>query len=145
MVAKVHKVLGSTDMADVFSQAECNGNIRRSKRAIRRKHIARLKKARRTYYYWPDHPLDRRQLGMIVNTVPACSCWMCGNPRRHLKELTIQEQKALLDTQEQIDLFYSDPFDNDNIGWSMYDAFGSDEDLDYSWEKIDNSDHIAYT
>jgi hypothetical protein len=65
---------------------------------------------------------------------------MCGNPRRHLKELTIQEQKALLDTQEQIDLFYSDPFDNDNIGWSMYDAFGSDDDLDYSWGKVDKSE-----
>jgi len=103
---------------------------RRSKRAIRRKHIARLKKARKNYYYWPEHSLDERQLGMIVNTVPMCSCWMCGNPRRHLKELTIQEQKALLDTREQIELFYSDPFDNDNMGWSMYDAFGSDEDLD---------------
>jgi len=61
-----------------------------------------------------------------------------------MKELTMQERKALFDTREQIELFYSDPFDNDNIGWSMYDAFGSDDDLDYSWEKIDNGDHIVY-
>ena len=26
----------------------------------------------------------------------ACSCYMCGNPRKHFEEITLQEKKALL-------------------------------------------------
>lgn len=34
--------------------------------------------------------------GLIKTHVP-CSCTMCGNPRRHFGERTIQEKKAFLD------------------------------------------------
>ena len=27
------------------------------------------------------------------NTTKLCSCWMCGNPRKYLKELALQERK----------------------------------------------------
>ena len=32
----------------------------------------------------------------------ACSCWMCGNPRRHLKEKTWQELRSDADRAEQL-------------------------------------------
>lgn len=43
-----------------------------------------------------------------VKTRKPCSCWMCGNKRRSLyfkhsrEALTIQEQKALIDAEEQL-------------------------------------------
>lgn len=34
--------------------------------------------------------------GHVVRDTPAaCSCWMCGNPRRHFGERTIQERRAM--------------------------------------------------
>lgn len=36
--------------------------------------------------------------GHVVRDTPAaCSCWMCGNPRRHFGERTIQERRAMKD------------------------------------------------
>ena len=31
-----------------------------------------------------------------------CSCWGCGNPRKHWKEKTRQERKAAISEKEQI-------------------------------------------
>lgn len=36
------------------------------------------------------------------NTTP-CSCPMCGNPRRHFGEKTIQERKNIIKFKEEID------------------------------------------
>lgn len=37
-----------------------------------------------------------RGRGHVVRDTPAvCSCWMCGNPRRHFGEQTIQERRAV--------------------------------------------------
>lgn len=52
-------------------------------RAYRRHHMRRLKKKRLA---WNG---DIRQ----YRTPCMCSCYMCGNPRKHFGELTIQERK----------------------------------------------------
>ena len=68
------------------------------KRALRRHHVNRLKKKRVNYYGGYARELPERErlrtVGVFVNTVPVCSCWMCGNPRRHLGDVTLQETVA---------------------------------------------------
>lgn len=64
------------------------------KRALRRHHAARLKHAR-GHYWGHDIRHEPKLLGKVINTPTPCSCWMCGNPRRHSKELTRQERRAI--------------------------------------------------
>lgn len=68
-----------------------------SKRALRRHHYRRLLKKRIGYYggarVWDP---STKEKGMRVNTVPVCSCTMCGNQRRHFKCKTRAEYRALL-------------------------------------------------
>jgi hypothetical protein len=61
-------------------------------RALRRHHAARLKKKRQYYYGWTKK-LDPQQLGKVLNAVPSCSCYMCGNPRKYFKERSVQEKR----------------------------------------------------
>lgn len=57
-----------------------------TKRSLRRFHQERMKnKARKLY------PYDSS--GKLANNLTACSCEMCGNPRKHFGEKTIQERK----------------------------------------------------
>lgn len=57
-------------------------------RALRRHHSRRIK----TRYF--EHAKTRsgdweptaKDAGMFANHGKVCSCWMCGNPRRHLGE-----------------------------------------------------------
>lgn len=63
-------------------------------RAIRRHHAARLKRARR-FYFGRDFRNDPHGLGMVLHTPTPCSCWMCGNPRRHVGR-TRQELRHLV-------------------------------------------------
>ncbi|MFK4442869.1 hypothetical protein ABH944_002978 [Caballeronia udeis] len=46
-------------------------------------------------YWWGRKLCDGRELGAVIDTPTPCSCWMCGNPRRHLKKdrLSIWEQR----------------------------------------------------
>ena len=37
-------------------------------------------------------PWDKQ--AAAANHLKVCSCWMCGNPRRHLGEVTLQERRA---------------------------------------------------
>lgn len=37
---------------------------------------------------------DARAVGKRVSTRQPCSCWMCGNPRRHFKQATMQEIRS---------------------------------------------------
>ena len=56
----------------------------------------RIKKARSNY--WGGIKGNKRKLGIVLNTPKDCSCWACGNPRRHLKGddlVTYQELKFL--------------------------------------------------
>lgn len=72
--------------------------MKNMKRALRRHHVARLKAARR--FHWGRvirH--DANAVGKVVDTPCPCSCWMCGNPRRHFKEVSRQEQ-AFIDREK---------------------------------------------
>jgi hypothetical protein len=71
------------------------------KRAVRRYHAQRRKAwVRRTlrHYFMERHALSARRVGMYSKTPKLCSCFMCGNPRRFRGELTIQERRAMLDS-----------------------------------------------
>jgi len=74
-------------------------------RAIRRSHIDRLKKNRKNYWnkgisYGREgiSIMSPKQLGQVVQYPQACSCPMCGNPRKHFKKDNYQElkQKGIL-------------------------------------------------
>jgi hypothetical protein len=65
-------------------------------RALRRHHLARLKKARQ--FYWgrglrPGMEWTPRALGMVAHTPQICSCYACGNWRR-TEGRTMQEKRV---------------------------------------------------
>ena len=65
-----------------------------SKRALRRHHKARMKqRARKVAKIWGGVPLNH--LDKHADHLAMCSCEMCGNPRRHHGERTIQELRWL--------------------------------------------------
>ncbi len=71
-------------------------------RAQRRHDAARLKHNRKNYWYngksYGREGLSRmseKQLGQVVQHPQVCSCPMCGNPRKHFGERTIQERRAM--------------------------------------------------
>lgn len=41
--------------------------------------------------------------GAIANTPTPCSCWGCGNPRRHFGAKTKAEAESIVDFVEQCD------------------------------------------
>lgn len=71
-------------------------------RALRRHHMERLKaKWKRTQWKnqastsFSSSISEAKQSGMFVKTRALCSCWMCGNPRKHLGLRSIQELRAM--------------------------------------------------
>ncbi|KVP75411.1 hypothetical protein [Burkholderia ubonensis] len=69
-------------------------------RALRRHHIARLKRARR-FYFGKDLAKDPVDLGITVTTAARCSCALCGNPRKYFLELTMQERRLFQEVGEE--------------------------------------------
>lgn len=63
--------------------------MRSRERARRREQYARFKK--------------RRGDAHRATTRTPCSCWMCGNPRKHFGERTRQEAIANISFAEQLD------------------------------------------
>lgn len=69
-------------------------------RAERRSQQARVRaKMRRHVLSWGPHDrgdpeLVERTAAKMANHGKLCSCYMCGNPRRHFGEPTIQERRA---------------------------------------------------
>lgn len=70
-----------------------------NKRAIRRHHRNRLLKR---YIYRVRQEINRtiiddeyvnRRARYLLQTPHPCSCAMCGNPRRHFGERTVQERR----------------------------------------------------
>lgn len=58
--------------------------MKEPKRARRIRDLLRMKaKARKLYPHDPQ--------GRNANHLAVCSCWACGNPRRHLGERTLAE------------------------------------------------------
>lgn len=70
-----------------------------TKRAARRAALALKKRDARRIY--PHDPKAR-----AANHLKICSCHMCGNPRHHWNELTIQERKARASAQSSISEIY---------------------------------------
>ena len=64
-------------------------------RAERRHHRSRLKANRRRYWgRGRDLLTEPRAHAKVVDTPAMCSCFMCGNPRRHFNLRTIAERAA---------------------------------------------------
>jgi hypothetical protein len=69
------------------------------KRAIRRHHIKRLKNKRKNYGtvaiwgIWDTSEELEQRLSFATRTPCPCSCYMCGNPRKHWKEEPIREKR----------------------------------------------------
>ena len=77
-----------------------------NKRALRRWHELRLFQKRKGYWGGAAVPeykqIDDLKMKRVVNTPKPCSCFMCGNPRKHYKEKTKQELMWLEKAKEQI-------------------------------------------
>lgn len=72
-------------------------------RANRRERTCLFKERMRKHIKstWPDWEDTKENLGKMAAVHGAdCSCFMCGNPRKHWKEKTLQEKKADLDEKE---------------------------------------------
>ncbi|EGR2692171.1 hypothetical protein D5E81_24530 [Vibrio parahaemolyticus] len=68
--------------------------MKTAKRALRRHHLQRVKSNRKTY--WGNSAnISSRRLGICVSTPCVCSCWMCGNQRKHYG-LSFSDQKRSL-------------------------------------------------
>jgi hypothetical protein len=66
-------------------------------RAERRHHYNRLKAYhRKRLLWWWDEVLPDEIIASYATTGTKCSCWMCGNPRRHHGQITHQELIARL-------------------------------------------------
>jgi hypothetical protein len=70
--------------------------------ARRRADRARLRHKRLSWWLSIE-PKTAVQLGRLIDTPTPCSCWMCGNPRRHLKKdrLAIWEQRWFQDVDDE--------------------------------------------
>ena len=69
-------------------------------KALRRMHQrrAKLRSQRRLKVLFGPNPefLTRRVIGIHAKTPRACSCSLCGNPRRFFRQVTRQEKVAAL-------------------------------------------------
>lgn len=64
--------------------------MKSQKRAVRRHHARRLK-AKRTRYHNAGAG-GEKAVGIVYQTPCLCSCWMCGNQRKH-HGIRIQERR----------------------------------------------------
>jgi hypothetical protein len=73
-------------------------------RAKRRHHLARVKAKcrKRSAFLAAVASANARHVGMLAATRAACSCWMCGNPRKYFGERTVQERRALQAERERL-------------------------------------------
>ena len=74
-------------------------------RATRRKHRERLKKKRRQEEknIFGNNGIDDKHLNILIDTKKRCSCYMCGNPRKHFREKTRKELIMDLIEEEMLD------------------------------------------
>lgn len=59
-----------------------------------RRHFEQRQKARARKFHGGTAKLSPRHLGRAAHSPQSCSCWMCGNPRRFVGAVTIQERRA---------------------------------------------------
>ncbi len=43
-----------------------------------------------------DWGTSKKSVPYMADNLKSCSCYMCGNPRRHFGELTVQERRAAI-------------------------------------------------
>lgn len=65
-----------------------------SRRAERRHHKDRVRSRALRLFAGPLSGRNPDYAHVVADNITVCSCWMCGNPRRHYRELTIQERRA---------------------------------------------------
>lgn len=53
-----------------------------------------------------DYYADPEIVGKLLSTRVPCSCWMCGNPRKHFSDLTKQELCAKIEFESEIKDLY---------------------------------------
>jgi hypothetical protein len=70
-------------------------------KALRRHHSLRQKVVAKKRLCRNGIPASKRQVGISSNTKCQCSCFLCGNPRKHEGKETIQERSARLALKEQ--------------------------------------------
>lgn len=70
-------------------------------RGARIDHRERLKKKRSAYLVAVKE--DKHQIARLIDTPKPCSCYLCGNPRTHFGETTIQEKSAIEIYRHNID------------------------------------------
>lgn len=87
----------------------------KTSRALRRHHRNRM--IRKTYHmarnmYWIDDEDLARWVWRTFKNRTACSCWSCGNPRYHQKEITLAEAKNKDSMEDQLVDYYTYYQDN---------------------------------
>ncbi len=43
-----------------------------------------------------DWGISKKSASYMADNMQSCSCYMCGNPRKHFGELTVQERRAVI-------------------------------------------------
>lgn len=56
---------------------------------------ARIKGRVKNLLHFSYSSKSDRTLGVLYHTRALCSCYMCGNPRKYDKEITLQEKSSL--------------------------------------------------
>lgn len=74
--------------------------MKNMKRAVRRHHYFRLKVWAKRNLPWIDG--QEEKLGMFAETPKSCSCYMCGNPRKHWNDDCKQEVLDKLKRKEDV-------------------------------------------
>lgn len=64
-----------------------------TQRARRRADLERMKARAVRLFKGPLRGRNLDYARIVAEHITCCSCWMCGNPRRHLGELTMQERR----------------------------------------------------
>jgi hypothetical protein len=57
-------------------------------------------KSRVRYYYNGWGAKSPRNTGLVAHSRTPCSCFMCGNPRRWWREVSLQERRLLAEDLE---------------------------------------------
>jgi hypothetical protein len=68
-------------------------------RALRRHHRERMiQRAMRSLALSYEEDWEKRRQYAVgwYNHLARCSCWMCGNPRKYERRVTVQEKRQLL-------------------------------------------------
>ena len=61
-------------------------------RALRISNREKIKRRLKRKLFWLTD-CSEKELNILVDSRPRCSCSMCGNPRRHKGELSLQERR----------------------------------------------------